>query len=273
MAKRPPGSARTGPPAQSPPPGTTTASNRLLAALPPDDRHRIASVLRDTALTFHQFLHRKGEPLQHVYFPGGGVCSLVTPLADGSMVEMAMVGNEGLVGASAALNGDIAQETALVQVATDDCSRMTIGEFRREMDRRGPFHDVVARYGQATLAFIMQSVACNALHPVEQRLCRWLLMAHDRLSTNQFPMTQELLATMLGISRPTVTIVAGTLRKAGLIEYRHGSMTILNRFGLESGTCECYRVVNDAFTALVPELQQGTRRSVSDPTDPGDAVR
>ncbi len=235
------------------PPPETTPANRLLAALPAADRQRISSHLRGVVLEFHDILHQKGEPIGHVYFPGGGVCSLVTPLADGRTVEMAMVGCEGLVGASAALNGDIAQETSMVQVASDG-SRMTIGAFRAEMNRRGPFYDLVTRYGQATLAFIMQSVACNALHPVEQRLSRWLLMAHDRLNTDQFPLTQELLSTMLGSTRPTVTIVAGTLRRAGLIEYRHGRMTVLNRAGLEACSCECYRSVDDAFRTLVPEL-------------------
>jgi CRP-like cAMP-binding protein len=256
MAKRPPGSARTSPQKRSSPPARRSPFNRLLAALPPSERERIASLSRDTSLKFHDFLHRKSEPVEYVYFPAGGICSLVTPLADGSMVEMAMVGSEGLVGASAAINGHIAQETALVQVGSEFALRMPIDDFRREMERPGPFPDLVTRYGQGMLAFIMQSVACNAMHPVEQRLCRWLLMARDRLDADQFPLTQELLATMLGISRPTVTLVAGALRKAGLIEYRHGSMTILNRQGLESGSCECYRVVNEAFDTLVPELMR-----------------
>ena len=145
MAKRPPGSARTGTPKRSSKPARPTPINRLLAALPAADRQRISLLLRDAVLKFHDILHRKGERVEHVYFPEGGICSLVLPLADGSLVEMAMVGSEGVVGASAALNGDIAQETVLVQVGSDFSCRMAIGDFRREMDRRGPFHELVTR--------------------------------------------------------------------------------------------------------------------------------
>jgi CRP-like cAMP-binding protein len=226
----------------------------LLAVLPAGEIQRLYPLLHHTPLKFRQVLHRKGEQLQYVYFPGGGICSLVTPLDDGSTVEMAMVGREGLVGALAPPAAGIAQETALVHIGTDSCHRMALRDFRREMERRGPLSDLVTRYAQATFAFVMQSVACNAVHPVERRLCRWLLMAHDRVDGNEFPLTQELVATMLGISRPTVTIVAGTLRDAGLINYRHGRMTILKRRSLESASCECYRVVQNAFHALVPEL-------------------
>ena len=242
-------------------------ANRLLAALPRTEWQRIAPLLRKTTLKSRDILHRKGEPILHVYFPAGGICSLVMPLDDGSIVEMAMVGCEGVVGTSAALNGNTAQETALVQVPADDCFRMTMIQFRHEMARRRAFEDLVTRYGQATLAFIMQSVACNAMHPVEQRLSRWLLMARDRLNSNRFPLTQELMAALLGISRPTVSLVAGTLRKAGLIEYCDGSLTILNRPRLEDASCECYGVVVAAFKTLVPELVFPDRGSISNRTD------
>lgn len=152
------------------------------------------------------------------------------------------------------------QETALVQVGTDWCERMAVRDFRREVERQGPLAEVVTRYRHAMLAFIMQSVACNAVHPVERRLCRWLLTAHDRVDGDEFPLTQELVATMLGISRPTVTIVAGTLREAGLIDYRHGRMTIRKRKALEGASCECYRVVEGAFTALLPEVAKSKGR-------------
>jgi CRP-like cAMP-binding protein len=247
VAKRSSGDARPAAPKR---PAAAQSLNALLNRLPPAEYQRLSPQLHHTSLEFHEILHRKGEPIRDVFFPGGGICSLVTPLADGSMVEMAMIGREGMVGASAALHSDVAQETAIVQIATDSCQRMAIGDFRREMDRHGPLFDLVARYAQVILGLIMQSVACNAVHPVEQRLSRWLLMAHDRAGSDEFPLTQELVAMMLGTSRPTVTIVAGTLRKAGLIEYRHGRMSVLNRKALEAASCECYRVVASAFASM-----------------------
>jgi CRP-like cAMP-binding protein len=250
VSKRWPGAVRaTG--ARTAASSATQNANLLLAALPRADYQRLAPFLQPCSLKAREVIQQKAEPVRNVYFPGGGVCSLVTPLSDGSMVEMAMVGREGMVGMSATLNGRVAQETALVQIATDTCHRIAIDEFLREMDRRGPLFELVSRYTQALLGLVMQSVACNAVHPVEQRLSRWLLMAHDRTGADEFPLTQELVATMLGTSRPTVSIVAGTLRKAGLIEYRHGRMTILNRRSLEAASCECYRVVTSAYGALL----------------------
>src|SRR5688500_1366700 len=128
---------------------------------------------------------------------------------------------------------------------------MPIEGFRNEMDRQGPFQHLIARYSQALLGFIMQSTACNAVHSVEQRLARWLLLAHDRVGTNAFPLTQEFVALMLGASRPTVTVVAGTLQKAGLITYHRGHLTIIDREKLESASCECYRTVTDLLTNVI----------------------
>src|SRR6266480_5236739 len=123
------------------------------------------------------------------------------------------------------------------------------------MNRQGPFHHLVARYAQALTGFIMQSTACNAVHSVEQRLARWLLMAHDRVGKDDFPLTQEFVAMMLGASRPTVTVVAGTLQKAGLIKYRHGRVTIVDRENLEAASCECYRAATD----LLKSVTDGSR--------------
>lgn len=158
VGKRLAGTARTSDLNKSSAPGTRT-SNRLLAALPPSELQRLAPLLHQSPLKFGQVLHRKGELLQYVHFPGGGISSLVTPLADGSTVEMAMVGREGVVGASAPLDSGVAQETVLVQVGTDWCERMAARDFRREVERQGPLAEVVTRYRHAMLAFIMQSVA------------------------------------------------------------------------------------------------------------------
>ena len=220
-------------------------ANNLLAALPPNDYQRIASALDVVPLKLKEFLHKPGEPIKHVYFPGGGFASLVTVLEDGSMVEVATIGREGLLGVSAVLNGDPSPSAAMVQAETDICYRMAVDAFRGEMDRRGPFHHLMSRYAQALSGVIMQSTACNAVHSVEQRLSRWLLMAHDRIGRDDFPLTQEFVAMMLGTSRPTVTVVAGTLQKAGLITYHRGRVTIVDREKLEAASCECYRTATN----------------------------
>jgi CRP-like cAMP-binding protein len=195
-------------------------------------------------------LHKPGEHVEHVYFPGGGFCSIVTVLQDGSMVEVATVGREGMVGVTAALDGSPVSSATIVQGETDTCYRMTAEAFRREMDRRGAFYELLTLYSQALVGVIMQSTACNAVHKVEQRLARWLLMAYDRMGTEAFPLTQEFVAMMLGANRPTVTVVAGTLQKAGLITYHRGRVTILDREKLESASCECYRAATNLLQGV-----------------------
>jgi CRP-like cAMP-binding protein len=245
------------PSAKRPPPTAQTANrNRLLAALPAEDYNRIAPTFEVIALTLKEFLHKPGELVQHVYFPGGGFCSVLTVLEDGDMVEVATIGREGMVGTAAVLDGRVAESSAtMVQCASDICYRMTVDALRREMDRRGAFHDLLSRYAQALVGFVMQSTACNAVHSVEQRLARWLLMAHDRVERTEFPLTQEFVAMMLGATRPTVTVVAGTLQRAGLITYHRGRVTIADREGLESASCECYR----AATALLDAVTSKAR--------------
>jgi CRP-like cAMP-binding protein len=182
--------------------------------------------------------------------------SMLTVLEDGTMVEIATVGREGITGLPASLNGDLSIAQTLVQAECDTCYRMPVMAFHEEMDRRGVFHDLVNRYHTALIGLIMQSTACNAIHSVEQRLARWLLMAQDRIGANDFPMTQEFVAMMLGASRPTVTIVAGTLQSAGLITYHRGHITILDRERLEAASCECYRAATDLLkrvTAKAPK--------------------
>ena len=175
---------------------------------------------------------------------------MVTELEDGSMVEVATVGREGAVGVTGALDGATAEAAAIVQGETDLCYRMTADDFRREMDRRGPFYDLLTRYAHAFVGFIMQSTACNAVHSVEQRLARWLLMAQDRMAASEFPLTQEFVAMMLGANRSTVTVVAGTLQRAGLITYHRGRVRILEREKLESASCECYRATTNLLRAV-----------------------
>lgn len=236
----------TAPSANRPPP----VENRLLAALPAEDCQRIVSTLDVVPLKLKDLLHKPGELIRHVYFPGGGFCSIVTVLKDGGMVEVATIGREGMVGMSAVLERKTGSSASIVQGETDTCYRMTADAFRQEMDRRGAFYEVLTHYAQALVGFVMQSTACNAVHSVEQRLARWLLMAQDRMGGDGFPLTQEFVAMMLGATRPTVTVVAGTLQKAGLITYHRGYVTIVDREKLEAASCECYQAATDLLRAV-----------------------
>jgi CRP-like cAMP-binding protein len=243
---------RAVPSANRPPP--TRNANRLLAALPAGDYARILPSLTVVPLKLKDILHKSGDPIRDVYFPGGGFCSMLTVLEDGGMVEVATIGREGMVGVSAVLDGAPVTSVAMVQGETDTCYRMKVDAFRREVERRGAFHELMAHFAQALFGFVAQSTACNAVHSVEQRLARWLLMARDRMGSDEFPLTQEFVAMMLGASRPTVTVVAGTLQKAGLITYRHGRVTIVDPKNLEAASCECYR----AATTLLKSVTDGS---------------
>src|SRR5947207_14932445 len=231
-----------------PPP--TGNLNRLLAALPAADYARIIPSLVVVPLKLKDILHKPGEPIRDVYFPGGGFCSMLAVLEDGAMVEIATVGREGMVGVSAVLDGAAVTSAAMVQGETDTCYRMAVDAFRREIDRHDAFYELTAHYAQALFGFVAQSTACNAVHSVEQRLARWLLMARDRMGRDDFPLTQEFAAMMLGASRPTVTVVAGTLQTAGLIEYSRGRVTIVDRKNLEAASCECYRTATNLLKAV-----------------------
>jgi CRP-like cAMP-binding protein len=244
-----PSSARNRPP-------VAAVHNLLLATLPDADLDRLRPLVDVVPLTLKELLHKPGEHIEHVYFPGGGFCSIVTVLEDGRMVEVATVGREGMVGATAALDGDPVSSATMVQGESDTCYRMTADTFRQEMNRRGAFYELITRYSQALVGVIMQSTACNAVHSVEQRLARWLLTAQDRMGTHEFPLTQEFVAMMLGATRPTVTVVAGTLQKAGLITYHRGRVAILDREKLESASCECYRATTNLLQRVTSA--QGT---------------
>ncbi len=228
----------------------TPIRNLILAALPQADRDRLVPTLDVVALTLKEMLHKPGESIRYAYFPGGGFCSIVTVLQDGSMVEVATVGREGMVGLGAAFGGLSIPAATMVQGGADTCYRMTADTLRSEMDRRGAFYNLLTHYSQALMGVIMQSTACNAVHSIEQRLARWLLMAQDRMGTAEFPLTQEFVAMMLGATRPTVTVVAGSLQKKGLINYHRGRVTIRDRKTLEAASCECYRVATSLLQAV-----------------------
>jgi CRP-like cAMP-binding protein len=225
--------------------------NRLLAALPAGELEEILPALDVVSLKLKEFLHKQGDTAEYVYFPGNGFASVVTVLENGEMVEVATIGREGAIGMTAVLEGQPVPFASMVQGEIETCHRMTAADFRQEMDRRRHFYRLLTRYSQAFVGFVMQSTGCNALHTVEQRLARWLLMAQDRMEATDFPMTQEFMAMMLGVSRPTVTVVAGTLQKDGLITYHRGRIVIIDRQKLESASCECYRTTVKLLDAVV----------------------
>jgi CRP-like cAMP-binding protein len=217
-------------------------ANELLASLPPAVIDRIVPTIDVVPLPLKQILHRIGEPIDAVYFPGGGFCSILSTVDDNKLIEVATVGREGMVGPFAVFPGALSPSVTMVLAPTDTCYRMAAQDFWRQMEYRDEFYALMMRFANALLGFIMQSTACNAVHTVEQRLARWLLHASDRMGSNDFPLTQEFVAMMLGATRPTVTVVAGTLQKVGFITYRRGRLTILDRPSLESAACECYRI-------------------------------
>jgi CRP-like cAMP-binding protein len=224
--------------------------NRLLASLPRAEFERLRPLLKTTPLKFRQILHPVNEPVRKVFFLNGGVASLTAAMKDGAMVEIATVGDEGLVGMNAFFGGRMVSGETMLQVPDTNAEVMSADAFRSELARGGAFHECVQRYSQGLLMLMMQSAACLALHPVQERCCRWLLMTHDRVHQDEFHLSHEFLAIMLGTTRPTVTIVAGTLQKAGLIKYTHGRITILDRQRLEAASCECYSTVKEHFDRL-----------------------
>ena len=216
--------------------------NFVLAALPDRDYERIVPSLEVVPLRLKQILHQPGMPIRDLYFPDDGFVSELTVLPDGRMVEVATIGREGVVGLLADAGSGPVISATMVQAATSNAVRMSAAMFRQEMEKRGAFFDLVSRYRVALVRFVMQSTACNAVHTVEERLARWLLTAQTHLRTDAFPLTQEFVAMMLGTTRPTVSEVAATLQRAGLITYHRGFVTIVDRERLETAACECYAI-------------------------------
>lgn len=240
----------THPPVRPPAPNGRP-KNRLLAVLPAADFDRLAPHLKTVPIRLKQVLQRQGEPLRHVYFPNGGVVSITSILPDGSTVEAATVGDEGMLGVEAFLSMDaVAPGETLMQVPDTNAEMMSVEEFRREIATHGALHDLMGRYTQAVIAQMMQGTACNALHHVQQRCARWLLMTHDRMHEQDFHLSHEFLAVMLGVQRPTVSVIAATLQEAGLIRYKHGHVRVMDRKGLEAAACACYPIMRGHFDRL-----------------------
>jgi CRP-like cAMP-binding protein len=222
--------------------------NHLLAALPPEDAARVSPHLTLAPLRARQVLYKRDEPLKQVFFPGRSLCSLLLTMEDGASAEIAVVGPEGVVGVEIALGMRSAACDAAVQVAGEGYAFvMNADTFRGEIARPGMFGVLVQNYARAFLGFVTQSVACNALHSVEARCCRWLLHAQDRLASSDLPLTHDLLSAMLGVRRPTVTLVLNDLTQAGMISTSRGLLRVVDRHALEGRACDCYRAVTAIF--------------------------
>jgi CRP-like cAMP-binding protein len=219
------------------------SSNRLLARLPADDYRRLLPSLEVVSLHSRDVLLQAHVPTRRIYFLGGGACSIVLSTADGQAAGVAIIGNEGFVGLSAIAGDSDARESAVLEIAEGDAQVMDLEAFRREMDRRSAFRDVIHRYTHAFIQSLMQSVVCNALHSVEKRCARCLLDLRDRLGRNEFPLTQDALAGILGVRRASITLAEAALHRAGLIDHGHKRVVIRDPSGLEAAACECYAVV------------------------------
>jgi CRP-like cAMP-binding protein len=204
-------------------------------------------------LVARQVLLTPERRLDVVYFPGGGVCSMGVAADDGSLVEVSAIGCEGMVGIEAVLGGVDPIATVVVHVGAAKVFRMPVAVLRDALDINPAFRDLLMRYTQAMLGSLVHAAACNRLHTADQRLARALLVMHDRVTGDGFPFTQDMLAVMLGVRRPTVTLAAGALQRDGIIQYQHGRIDILNREALEALACECYQEVVGTFRRLVPE--------------------
>ncbi|MDB5438250.1 MAG: Crp/Fnr family transcriptional regulator [Caulobacteraceae bacterium] len=225
--------------------------NRLLASLGAEDLSRLSGLLTFTEFEKGRLLYDPGDSIDTVYFPHDCVISLMTLMESGAAIESATVGREGAFGLNVASQGRQSLVRAIVQVP-GRASRIPAGAWAEVCSRSPHLRSLVDRHGDALFGHAVQSVACNALHSVEARFCRWLLSCHDRIDSNTVSLTQEFLADMLGVQRTTVTAVAGALQAKGLIRYRRGVVDILDRAGLEAGACECYGAVRRIYERLLP---------------------
>ena len=228
----------------------TPISNRLLVALAPTDLHRLSRGLELVPLPHKQTLASPNALIDHVYFPQQGMVSLVQPLENGAMIEVGMIGNEGLVGMPILLGAETSPLEAMVQIP-GSALRIEAGVFRDEVGRCTALLGLLLRYVQALHIQVSLSAACNARHSLPERLARWLLMARDRATSDRMPLSHEFLAMMLGVRRAGVTVAVGTKGRQ-LIYNTHGQVTILDRRGLEGACCECYHTVRNEYQRLVP---------------------
>jgi CRP-like cAMP-binding protein len=229
-------------------------ANRLLACLSPADHDLLLSYLEPVELSFKTVLHARDEQIRHVYFPETAVCSIVTVMASGDAAESGTIGRDGFVGVPVALGVESAPFDTIVQVP-GRALRMAADRFRECLRLSPGLRTLVERHVEALLVQSFQSTACNRLHPLMQRCCRWLLLTHDRVGGAEFRLTHDLLAVMVGVRRPSITVAVQELEREGLLKYSRGRFTVTDRQGLETRCCECYQVVQDHLSRLFPTLQ------------------
>ena len=232
----------------------TPTRNSLLAALSAPEQERLFPQLELVPMPLGKVLYESGNRLGHVYFPTDCIVSLLYVMEDGASAEIAVVGNEGLVGVALFMGGETTPSRAVVQSA-GFAYRLPGAIIKQEFNRGGAMQELMLRYTQALLTQMAQTAVCNRHHSVDQQLCRWLLLSLDRLQSNELTMTQELIANMLGVRREGVTEAAGNLQDAGLIRYSRGRIKVLDRAKLEQRVCECYAVVKKESSRLLPYLQ------------------
>ena len=230
----------------------TPDQNHLLAALPADEREHLSSHLEVVPMPLGHALSEPGVEMHYVYFPTTCIVSLLYVMEDGASAEIAVVGNEGIVGVSRFMGGETTTSWAVVQSA-GYAYRLSGRILKDIFARAGPAQRLLLRYTQALLTQMAQTAVCNRHHSIDQQLCRWLLLSIDRLPSDELTMTQDLIANMLGVRREGVTEAAGKLQSAGLIRYSRGRIAVLDRAGLEARVCECYKVVKQEFDRLLPE--------------------
>src|ERR1700738_403184 len=233
------------------PEGHSPHQNHLLDALPASAYQRLASPLELVPMKLGEVLYESGVQLRYVYFPTTSILSLLYVMEDGASAEIAIVGNEGILGISLFMGGESTPSRAVVQSA-GHAFRLKAALLKNEFGRFGPTMHLLLRYTQALITQMAQTAVCNRHHSVDQQLCRWLLLSLDRLASNELTMTQELIANLLGVRREGVTEAAGRLLAAGLITYRRGHITVLDRAQLERRSCECYAVVKREYDRLLP---------------------
>ncbi|MBV9403305.1 MAG: Crp/Fnr family transcriptional regulator [Candidatus Eremiobacteraeota bacterium] len=230
--------------------------NVLVTNLPADEQERLQPFLERTAMDFRETLIEQGEPIRYVWFPHDAITSTIVDTPEGTTIEVGLMGMEGMVGLSLLLNVEASNTTVIVQVPGVG-ARMRADHFIEHVVKPGgALYERLLRYTNAFMAMVAQTAACNSLHSVDERLSRWLLMTHDRVQRDQFPLTHEFLAYMLGVRRPSVSVAANTLLQNGSIRYSRGLMTILNRQGLEDAVCPCYEIVKKIMTRVRPDFQK-----------------
>jgi CRP-like cAMP-binding protein len=233
--------------------------NRLIEALPAEARQRLAPEFEHISIRSGDVLHRAGQSADYVYWPHSGMGSIVSPLGQEASIAVASIGSEGMIGVFQALGGGLSTERSVVLVS-GEAARVRIGPLRAELERNRELRALLSRYAQLLAGHIARGAACNRAHHIEARCARWLLSAHDCVAGDQFPMTHEVLARTLGVRRAGVSVAQHKLMKQGLIDYSRGIVTIVDRAGLEAGSCDCHRVLRGRYESFYSFNKSDRRR-------------